>query len=1025
MNVADVDLVRVRRSDWLAAGFVALFTFAVYLYTLAPSVTLEDSGEFITAAVNFGVPHPPGYPCWTICSYIFSHIFPFGNVAWRVNMVSAIFGALANGLLALIAAHSLRWFLAELTPGNRLVERWSFYAAVTAGLVLGFTDVMWSQAVITEVYTLNAFFLMSTLWCFYRWFRVPEQTGWLIGSVFLFGLGLTNHHTLLSILPAFILGVFLATEGKGQALLPNLGRLISRFFFSRQIIFPSFFIGFFVLCGTALAIFAWFSEDGDVRDISYRISIIIIGMAAILSFINTKEFSLKRFLTGLVLTAVVLTGFSRWMEGCFTLHSSNSYLIWGLAVATGGLLANSILSKKLILGMLVAGWFGLSLYGYMKFASSTNPPMNWGYARENAGFFHAINRGQYQDNLASIIKRVVGPYVGWTGGDPEEGADQTALTQKLFKAVEFYYLSLEDNFSLYLCFIPLFACLYLSRLSIEQKHWFLFLLISFLLLAFMLSLVNPPSSFDLASLSSGKVFFLQSQCLFALAIAYGLISIFVYCYEETPSLPVWACGASIFLSIIPFVNNFHDSNQRNHWFGWRYGVDMLRPLEKGAIVFGGTDPGRFIPTYTIFCESTQDPRWKRDPSFDRSDLYIITQNALADRFYMKYIRDHYDDRYRSRHFTSFERWLGRDHQYPKDSLDLPDDNDFDRAFVDYAQSTHQGFRPGEPVQVDGLQGVFAVNGLLAKDIFEKNKKDHAFYVEESFPINWMYPYLSPAGLIMKINPEPLDRLTPEMVRKDHEFWDRYTAELLSSADFADDEDAQRSFSKLRLSIGNLYLFRNMMADAEYAYRQALALGPTNSEVVVRLADIYLNERRFNEAHRLLDEALQRDPENGQYTQLLQQVKESESLTTDLENLRAAIAKDPNNVANYHNLLELLAKGQAFKELDSLLDLEVKIPSLPQDELIFDMNLLMNSGQMDSAVRLLENRLKVEPANPSLHYNLAAMYAVTQQKAKALSTLQKAIKLGGQQAVEAAQSDNRWDALRSDPLFQKLISSGKK
>ena len=69
------------------------------------------------------------------------------------------------------------------------------------------------------------------------------------------------------------------------------------------------------------------------------------------------------------------------------------------------------------------------------------------------------------------------------------------------------------------------------------------------------------------------------------------------------------------------------------------GHDMLEDLPTGSVVIGGTDPGRFVPTYMIFGESTQATRNKRDPAFDRRDLYIITQNALGERNYMKYLRD--------------------------------------------------------------------------------------------------------------------------------------------------------------------------------------------------------------------------------------------------------------------------------------------------------------------------------------------------------------------------------------------------
>src|SRR5262249_46962940 len=65
--------------------------------------------------------------------------------------------------------------------------------------------------------------------------------------------------------------------------------------------------------------------------------------------------------------------------------------------------------------------------------------------------------------------------------------------------------------------------------------------------------------------------------------------------------------------------------------------------------------------------------------------------------------------------------------------------------------------------------VMAINALLAKEIFDKNPS-REFYVEESFPLDWMYPHLEPHELIMKINREPLARLSEEVVQRDHDYW---------------------------------------------------------------------------------------------------------------------------------------------------------------------------------------------------------------------------------------------------------------
>ena len=67
--------------------------FLFYLFSLHPTVSAGDSGELITAAYTLGIAHPPGYPLWTILGKIFTIIIPFGNIAYRVNLMSAFIGA--------------------------------------------------------------------------------------------------------------------------------------------------------------------------------------------------------------------------------------------------------------------------------------------------------------------------------------------------------------------------------------------------------------------------------------------------------------------------------------------------------------------------------------------------------------------------------------------------------------------------------------------------------------------------------------------------------------------------------------------------------------------------------------------------------------------------------------------------------------------------------------------------------------------------------------------------------------------
>src|ERR1043166_1928399 len=93
-----------RRVDWLTFAITTLLVFIGYYLTLAPDLTLEDSGELAVGSYYAGVPHPPGYPVWTLFTHLFTVLIPYSNIAWRVAVASAVSGALACGLIALIAS---------------------------------------------------------------------------------------------------------------------------------------------------------------------------------------------------------------------------------------------------------------------------------------------------------------------------------------------------------------------------------------------------------------------------------------------------------------------------------------------------------------------------------------------------------------------------------------------------------------------------------------------------------------------------------------------------------------------------------------------------------------------------------------------------------------------------------------------------------------------------------------------------------------------------------------------------------
>jgi hypothetical protein len=176
---------------WPALGAGAL-ALTVYVISLAPGLSFEnfgtDGGDLIAAAYNLGVPHPTGYPTYNLLAWLFSQL-PIGTIAYRVNLLSAACAAGAVVLLFRVAEQMLP--SADhplLLPG-------------ATALTLAFSPLLWSQAVISEVYTLLAFFAALLLWLLIRWRAGGhDRLLWLAGLAF--GLGLGNHVTLAFGLPA-------------------------------------------------------------------------------------------------------------------------------------------------------------------------------------------------------------------------------------------------------------------------------------------------------------------------------------------------------------------------------------------------------------------------------------------------------------------------------------------------------------------------------------------------------------------------------------------------------------------------------------------------------------------------------------------------------------------------------------------------------------------------------------------------------------------------------------------------------
>ncbi len=206
------------RPPYRLALVVSLAVLAVYTLTLAPTVTFWDAGEFIAAAKVLGIPHPPGTPLFVIIAHVWGTLIPFGEFAWRTNLLSAVLSAGAAGFFFLVAHESMRALAAGMNEGTQTLIRSG--GAAAAAFIGAFTFTNWQNSNETEVYGIATFTIAAICWLCHVWRTrrgSPSASRILLLIVYLGGISMGNHLLALLVGPAVIMFLWAALRAEPSA----------------------------------------------------------------------------------------------------------------------------------------------------------------------------------------------------------------------------------------------------------------------------------------------------------------------------------------------------------------------------------------------------------------------------------------------------------------------------------------------------------------------------------------------------------------------------------------------------------------------------------------------------------------------------------------------------------------------------------------------------------------------------------------------------------------------------------------
>ena len=592
------------RTNAIIAAGVWLVSFIVYALTVQPTFSYWDCGEFVACAKILGIPHPPGTPLFVMLGRIFSMIPLVTDVSHRVNLLSVFSSAFTAMFSYLLTVRLVRYFF-NGDRENSLGRYIAYAAGIAGGFFVAFSATNWGNSIEAEVYGLAMALSVAIVWMtliYWEQRGTPAGTRWMLLAFFLALLGIGVHMTVLLVAPVCALYYMFNEKVTRREWLLVCGYVILELLLVLILANGRGGLGFFYavsgVFSIALLLLIW-------RTINWAV---VVALGATFSLMISFSAYVKAFPIGLVI--LIAMALLSKQQG------------WKLQWKTG-------------LSLLVVGFLGISVHGFIPIRSALQPRINENNpSRDFRTFMNYLDRKQY--GQMSMVERMFDRRGSWShqfGRHPHMGFWSYFEEQYSGSGTQFL-------FPFFVLGVLGLVVAIQKRLEVGLPLLTLFLITSVGLILYMNfadgTKYNLNTGDAYLEVRDRDYFFTPAFIFFGIAMGVGVAAVMQFVRERKKGNPglqkalVYGCGILALLPAYTLANNWHENDRSGSFLPYNYAAMLLDSCEKDAILFTSGDNDTF-------------PLWCIQEVYDyRRDVRVCNLSLLNTDWYVYQMKNQYN-----------------------------------------------------------------------------------------------------------------------------------------------------------------------------------------------------------------------------------------------------------------------------------------------------------------------------------------------------------------------------------------------